>query len=282
MKLGLVLEGGGLRGAYTAGVLAWFLDNKLEVDYVVGISSGAQHMCNYLIGDKNMLQDVSVKWAGASFEKGLKPLLREGNIVGYDKLFDYVLKEIVPLDLAKLKASKIKGEFAVYNIETSETLWYPVTAIDPDFKLLKAACTLPIASKPVKYEGKKLLDGGITTMIPIQRSLDAGNQKHIVVSTKPKDYVRPQPSFFLNTTLYLFYHKYKQMLKDLKDRTNVYNREIAQVLELEKKGKVFRVNPSRDLGISRFSGDVNKLNDLYELGYQDMEALKISLFEFLK
>lgn len=282
MKVSLVLEGGGLRGAYTAGVLAWFLDNEIPIDYIVGISSGAQYLCNYLIGDSQDLKEVSVKWAGAYFEKGLKPLLKEGNLVGYDRLFDEVLLKIAPLNIEALRNSKIEGEFAVYDLKDCTTHWIKAQDMDDNLRLLKAACTLPVFSKAVPYNDTKLIDGGVTTMIPIFRSLERGNQKHIVISTKPENYVRKQLSIFTRLVLFLFYFKYPQMRKDLKQRAPRYYQEKDKVIELEKEGRALRLNPSYDTGISRFGGDLEKLEELFNLGYQDSENRKEEILAFVK
>lgn len=282
MTTSLVLEGGGLRGAYTAGVLAWFLDNQIKIDYIVGISSGAQYLCNYLIGDAKELKEVSVKWAGAYFEKGLKPLLREGNLVGYDKLFDEVLLKIAPLDLAVLKAAKIKGEFAVYDLAAGTTTWIKAQDLDPELRLLKAACTLPGFSKAVDYQGAKLIDGGVTTMIPIDQSLKNGIDKHIVISTKTNDYVRKPISKMTRLILWVFYHKYPKLRADLKLRAPRYYQEKAQVDALVNQGLALKINPSYDTGISRFGGDLEKLEELFNLGYQDAEHLRKEIKEFVE
>lgn len=282
MKLGLVLEGGGLRGAYTAGVMTWLIDNKVMVDYGAGISSGAQYLCNYMIGDTRQIKNISVKLSAQYFDKGLKPLLREGNLVGYDKLFDYVLKEVEPLDLNRLRASSVEGEFGVYDLTDCETKWYDIKAIDDDLKLLKAACTLPFFSKAVKYQGRKLLDGGITNMIPIHHSIKAGCDKHIVVSTKPLNYVRKPQNWIVKAGLFAAYPKYPKMRKDLSFRAQRYHQEVDLVKSLEAEGKALRLNPSRDTGISRFGGDIDKLEELYQLGYQDCESRREEIFAFIK
>ena len=282
MKVSLVLEGGGLRGAYTAGILAWFLDNEVPIDYIVGISSGAQYLCNYLIGDSKDLKEVSVKWAGAYFEKGLKPLFREGNLVGYDKLFDEILLKVAPLNIEALRASKTEGEFAIYDLKDCSTHWVKAQNMDDNLRLLKAACTLPGFSKAVPYNNTKLIDGGVTTMIPIFRSLEMGNEKHIVISTKVKTYERKKISIFTRIILFLFYFKYPKMRKDLSERHMRYYQEKGQVEKLEEEGKALQLNPSYDTGISRFGGDLEKLEELFDLGYQDSENRKEEILNFVK
>ena len=282
MKTGLVLEGGGLRGAYTAGVLSWFLDNNIKVDYAVGISSGAEHMCSYLQEDKEMLKEVSVKWAGSATKVGIEPLIKEGSLVGYDYLFDYILKEIIPLDLEKLRKSKIYAEFGVYDLSICETIWIEAKKMDDDFKLLRAACTLPLAGKPVTYEGKKYIDGGVTTMIPIARSMEYGCDRHFVVTTKDASFVRKPTGAATNVLIKMMYRKYPKLIKDLYARTDVYYEERKIVDALVEEKKCLYIYPSVDLGVGRFSGNYQKLESLYALGYQDCEAKKEEIIRFSK
>ena len=133
MKTGLVLEGGGMRGAYTAGALSWFLKEGIQFDYGVGISSGAQHLTNYLTGDEKYLRDIAVVIGAQEFTVGLKPLLKEGSLVGYDHLFGYVLKEIAPLDLDKVKAAKNEAEVGIFDLAAGKTEWVNTKDIDDDF-----------------------------------------------------------------------------------------------------------------------------------------------------
>ena len=282
MKTGLVLEGGGLRGAYTAGVLSWFLDNQIKVDYAAGISSGAEHMCSYLQEDKEMLKEVSVKWAGSATKVGIEPLIKEGSLVGYDYLFDYILKEIIPLNLEKLKKTKVYAEFGIYDLEVCKTIWVTVKEMDEDFKLLKAACTLPLAGKPVEYQGKKYIDGGVTTMIPVQRSIDYGCDRHVVVTTKDASFVRKPTGFLTNSLIKTVYRKYPALIKDLYARTEVYYNERALVDRLVEEQKCLYLYPSVDLGVGRFSGSYKELEALYELGYQDCENKKEEIIKFTK
>jgi len=282
MKTGLVLEGGGLRGAYTAGVLSWFLDHNVKVDYAAGISSGAEHMCSYLQENKEMLKEVSVKWAGSATKIGLEPLIKEGSLVGYDYLFDYILKEIIPLDLVKLKKAKIHAEFGVYDLSICKTVWVSVKDMDDDFKLLRAACTLPLAGKPVEYQGKKYIDGGVTTMIPIERSIEYGCNRHFVVTTKDASFVRKPTGAVTNTLIKFIYRKYPALIKDLYARTEVYYKERKVVDQLVEEGNCLYLYPSVDLGVGRFSGKLKELEALYELGYQDCENRKEEIIRFAK
>ena len=281
MKIGLVLEGGGMRGAYTAGVLAWFLDNNIEVDYAVGISSGAEHLCTFLGGSKENLRRVAVDIASTT-KVGPGPLLKEGSLVGYDDLFNKIVIQEKMLDLDKIRTSKIDARFGVYSLSEFETTWIKAQDMDDKFQYLKAACTLPLAGKPVKIDGVNYLDGGITTMIPVGESIKNGCEKHLIVTTKPASFVRKPTGAVTNFLMWCMYHKYPKLLKDLDARTDVYYRELDQINHLVKEGNALHLQPSSDLGIKRFSGDAKKLGDLFDTAYQDCENRKEEILTFVK
>ncbi len=281
-KIGLVLEGGGLRGAYTAGVLSWFIDHNIEVDFAVGISSGAMHLCNYLNKEKNKLYGLSVTWAGSKRNIGISSILHEGRYVGYDYIFDEVLKDIMPIDLNQLRKTKVKAEIGVYDLEYGETFWKNVQEMDDTYRLLKAACTLPIAGRIVDFEGRRYLDGGITTMIPINRSVHYGCDKHIVITTKPAGFKRKPSSKAFEMLMRMNYPKYPKLIEDLKQRADVYYREVSIIEKLSNEGKCLQIFPTRDVGIARFSGDPEKLKELFELGRSDCELRKEEIFKYIK
>jgi len=282
MKLGLVLEGGGLRGAYTAGVLSWLIREGIEVDITVGISSGALHACHYLMKDVKALHGTSVDFASDLHNVGLIPLLHEGQPVGYDFLFEGVLKHELKFDVAKLKSVPQVVEFGVYSLEKCETFWMSQADMDDDLQFLKAACTLPLAGKNVKIDGKLYLDGGITTMVPIDRCIKGNCDHMLVVVTKDRGFIRKPNGFITQLLLDIIYRKYPILKKDFRNRTGIYNREMETVRQLEATGNVILIQPSRDCGVTRFSGKKEDLEKLYQLGIEDCENQKERLFKFLK
>lgn len=284
MKTGLVLEGGGLRGAYTAGALLWFLDNDIEFDYGVGISSGAVFLCEYLTKNKEDLKSIAVKYAGGEFQKGLKPFLREGNFVAYDHLFDHVLKEIVPIDLEKLEASaqRTEAEFGLYDMELGETTWHNVLEIKSDMRHLKAACTIPGAGKAVKINDKSYLDGGIIKMIPIERSIERGVQKHIVITTKDAGYVRKPQGKLSQWGVGLLYRKFPRIKNNVRDRHLNYNHQREVLEKLVSEGNAIEIRPSKELPVGRFGGNVEEMTNVFQLGYDDCEAHREEIMKYFE
>lgn len=277
--IGLVLEGGGLRGAYTAGALYWLLENDMHFDYVVGISSGALYASMYVLDKKETLKAAACELTADSRNIGIKPLFREGTYVGYNFLMNELLESFdYPLD--KINKIDTNIEIGVYDIYGEKTLWIDKEEIAKNTDFMQAACTLPIAGRAVKMNGKKYMDGGITTMIPLERSIEFGNSKHMVITTKSKDYVREDQKQPLKGLLRLVYNKRPQLIRDFERRKEVYYKERKLIDEYVEKGDALYLYPSKELGVKRFSGDKTQFDALFNLAIQDCEARKDEIKSF--
>lgn len=280
-KIGLVLEGGGMRGAYTAGALSWLIDNHVEFDYGVGISAGAINLCSYLLKDKQFLHDITVKYMSDKKNVGLIPLLKEHRYVGYDYMFDDLLINQVKYDTSLITEKKMNMEFGIYDLNQSKTIFFNASDLDPGLRMLKASCTLPIAGKIVDYKGHRFLDGGISIMIPIDRSIEQGCNKNIVIITKPDGYVRKAASQLMQKMMAFNYPNYPKMVYDYIHRHESYNRQMDLILKQVEENKCILVRPSKTIPVKRFSGDPENLKSLYELGYKDMETRKEEILKFI-
>ncbi len=280
-KIGLVLEGGGIRGAYTAGAMAWLIDHGVTFDYNVGISSGAVYMAIYLMKDKDMLHKIACEYTCADNVVGIKALLSEGYYVAYKHLFHDVLIDQEHYSLKKIKEENPDFEIGCYDLEQGKTIYFGTQDLDEDMELLRATCSLPVAAPIVDFKGHRLLDGGITKMIPIERAVDQGCTKFLIVTTKPKDYVRGPASKFVKFLMRIIYRDYPCVLEDYKVRHLNYYDQISIINDLVEKKQAVMVYPSRTVKVSRWKGDPQKCEELYELGYQDMEARKEEIYTLL-
>lgn len=281
-KIGLVLEGGGMRGAYTAGALSWLLEHGIEFEYGAGISSGAVYICCYYMHNEKLLKAISSQYMCDKKNVGIVPLLKEGRYVGYDYMFDHLLKDVVKFDTTELKNRKdIKVELGVFDCELGDTIFYDQETLDDDLRFLKAACTLPIAGRIVKFLNHKYLDGGIKVMIPIDQSIKAKNDKHFVITTKPEGYVRKEAKKPMVWFMKMNYLKYPKVLENYRVRAANYNKQMDTIYKLMEEDKAFLLRPSMSIPVKRFSGDPENLQKLYDLGYQDAESRKDEIFEFL-
>lgn len=283
-KIALVLEGGGMRGAYTAGCLAWFIDHNIDIANGYGISTGAIHLCSYLLKEKNYLYDLSTNYIADKKLVGWRPLLREGKFVGYNYLFDTLLPHIFHFDIQKLIsiASHKHAKIGLYDLAKQRTIYINLKDIDTSFKLLKAATTLPIIGKAVKYKKNEYLDGGISEMIPIKEAINDNNEKFIVISTKPADYIRKPAKNIIIKLMALYYHKYPQIAKDYAIRHQNYNNQVQLVKDLVNQQAAIFLYPSKQLPVSRTSGDKETLKKLFALGYSDTQKKEKEIKAFLE
>ncbi len=281
MKTAIVLEGGGLRGAYTAGVCAWFIENNIEFDLHIGISSGAMHAFSLAMKDVKLLHDSSVDYSVLPNNVGWRAILREGTPVGYNFMFEELLTKRLNMTADRIRSIPSLVEFGVYRLAIQKTIWYNQSDVDDKIKLLQAACTLPIAGRNVKVNGEWFMDGGVTTMIPVERALEHEADKIVVVTTKPSNFVRKDNSPLTQFLLDIIYGKYKILLQDFRKRKDVYNREMDLVRQLEKEGKVVHLQPSKDFGAKRFSATLEQVQNMFDLGKSDCEAKRELILKFL-
>lgn len=276
-KVGIVLEGGGMRGAYTAGVLAWLIENKFVADYVVGISSGAMYGAFYCIEDVDLLRKASIEIAPDKNNVGIRAFLKEGQIVAYDRLYDQEMVK-AGFDHQKLSSSKSDLEIGVYSLEEYETLWKTQHDVAKEAKWIKAACALPIFGRFVKVQDTLYTDGGITSMIPVGRALEQGIDNLLIVTTKSPEYVRkPFPRWQIWLLNNIIYRKHRQMVADFDSRTRVYYQERQLVDQLVEENKAINLYPTRETGVSRYTGTREQFLDLFDLAYENCEENRASI-----
>lgn len=280
LKTSLVLEGGGMRGAYTAGALSWLIDNNIEFDNAYGISTGAVHLCNFLLKDKKNLFDFSTKYITDKNAIGIKSILRCGHLVDYDYLFNELMVDRVGFDINKLKDVKTKAKIGVYELTSGKTEYHDVDSLD--IEELKAACTLPLLGKVAKLNDREMLDGGITDMIPIEQAIKDGCDKHIIITTKPGDYIRKPSNKIVVEIMKLRYGNCPNISKDYNIRHHNYYIQISSIKNLVKEGKALYIYPSKTSNVSRLGGSQKELSELYELGRADMEARRDEIFALMK
>lgn len=280
-KYGLVMEGGGMRGAYTAGATAWLNDHHICFDYGAGISSGALYLVCFALENKEVPFNMAIKYASDPSIIGPKAVLREGHYVAYEHVFRKDLIDDLHFSAKGLQDLKMRTEIGVYDLAAGETIWKDNADIEKNTELIRAACALPIASAVVTIDGKKYLDGGVTKMIPIERSLEMGCTKHLVITTKPADYVRKPGAIGVKILMRILYGQYPKLREDYNIRHINYYDQIHKIEELVNAGNAIHIRPSRTIQVARFKGDEKELTELYNLGYQDMEDRKEEILAFM-
>lgn len=266
MKTGLVLEGGAMRGMYTAGVLDVFLENKIKVDCVVGVSAGALFGVNYLSGQKGRVIRYNKRFNSDKNYMGLRPLLREGNIVSTKYAYEEVPRKLDPFDNESFMKSNTPFYAVVTNVKTGNPEYLHVQNAFEQMDTLRASGSMPFVSKPVTIENKQYLDGGISDSIPFEWLAGQGCDKLIVILTRDIEYRKTPMSPAL---IKLYRKKYPKIAERLLDRHTIYNRSVELLNQWEDDGKAFVIRPSKPIEIGRIEKNPEKLQAVYDLGITD-------------
>ncbi|MGI5895056.1 MAG: patatin-like phospholipase family protein [Candidatus Merdivicinus sp.] len=271
MKRGLVLEGGGMRGLYTAGVLDYFMDAGITFDYCIGVSAGACHATSYLSCQRGRSFRVNTAYLQDERYLGLKNFLKTGSMFGMDFIFDKIPNELDPFDYETFLKTKCEFYAGVTDVATGKPAYFGVEAMNHDATVLRASSAIPVFSPIVEFRGRKFLDGGTSDPIPVKKALADGCDSLVIVLTQHRGYVK-SPEKFRQVYKHL-YGKYPEMVATLDRRHQVYNDAKKLAFELEKEGKAIVIAPEEPVGLDRFEKDLRKLRALYEKGYNQAKRI---------
>ncbi len=283
-KLGLILEGGGMRGVYTGGLLERFMQDDLYFPYVIGVSAGACNAVSYLSRQRGRNRRVTIDYVGHPEYLSVRNWIRRGSMFGMDFIFDRIPNELDPLDYETLFAIRETFVVGTTDPETGEPAYYGNDAWARDKStfsaVLRASSSLPFFSPPVLVDGKLLFDGGVADPIPVRRALEDGCDRVVVVLTKDASY-RIKP-FKRRRLAGWIYRRYPKLVEAMERRERVYNDSMALVRRLEAEGRAFVVQPSQKLPVGRMEKDQALLQQLFALGEADADALRGRLRAWLE
>lgn len=278
MKVGLVLEGGAMRGMYTAGVIDVFLEKNIKIDKIVGVSAGVLFGINYMSNQPKRVIRYNKKYAKDRRYMGIKSLITTGNIINKDFAYYEVPIKLDAFDEKTFEKSDCEIYAGVTNVDTGLAEYFKVNKAVEEMELMRATSAMPFVSKMVDWKGKKYLDGGISDSIPLEKCIELGCDKIIVVLTRPIDYRKTQANKFMTK---LYYRKYPQLVKSILNRYKNYNNTLEKIIELENKKEIFVIRPSKDLQLKRIERDENKLQEMYDLGITDINSKMSELKKYL-
>ncbi|QIW15011.1 patatin family protein [Pasteurellaceae bacterium RH1A] len=279
MKVGLVLEGGGMRAIFTAGVLDVFMQESIQVDGIVAVSAGVLFGVNLPSQQPGRVLRYNKAYLNDPRYMGWKSLLTTGNVVNKDFAFYELPFSLDPFDNQAFKQAQTDFYATLTNVETGQAEYVKLTDPFAQMEVLRATSAMPLVSKMVEIEGKRYLDGGIADSIPLQKALDLGFDKIIVVLTQPLDYRKSPANPFL---FKLFYRQYPHLLEALLQRHQHYNRSLEQIIDLQAKQEIFVIRPSQMLPISRIEKDWSRVQAMYDLGVRDTEQALAGLRAYLQ
>ena len=279
---GLVLEGGGMKGIYTAGVLDLFLDKELEFSSIYGVSAGACHLCSYVSKQRGRARDISLDYLDSKYYCGVQSLLTTGNLFNVDMCYHTIPDYLYPFDHDTYLQYKGKAYSVVTNVETGQAEYLRLRDLRKDIIKVQASASLPLVSNMVKIGGKLYLDGGMADSIPIRRSIVDGNRKNVVVMTKEVGYRRKPIDKAQLALIKVRYAKYPRLVEAMEHRHQTYNECLDYIEQLEKKGKIFVIRPQKASEVARIEHDRAKMEKLYEQGYEEAKECFDPLMEYLE
>lgn len=264
-KSGLVLEGGGMRGIFTIGVLDNFMDRGIRFPYVVGVSAGACNALSYLSGQRGRAKFSNIDMLDKYHFIGFRHLVTKGNIMDFDLLFHKLPEEIYPYDYQALARSSERFEAVTTSCITGKACYFeekndPKRVID----IVKASSTLPFVC-PISYvDGEPMLDGGVADSIPVERAVSQGFDNILVVLTRNRGYRKPDKP---TRVPFFMYRKYPSAKEAIRSRNAMYNRQMELVERMEDEGRVVVLRPQKPIEVGRMERDTNKMLALYQEGY---------------
>lgn len=281
MKLGIVLEGGASRTAFSCGVLDFFLEQNIIADYLIGVSAGIAYGSSYASGQLGRNLEINRRFLPDKRYMGMRHLLSRKNRSYYNLqfVFDEVPNHLLPFDYEAFRAYPGKVVAVVTNIKTGLAEYMEVPWDDKQLTVIRASCALPFLFKPIEINGTLYMDGGLSDSIPYQKALDEGCDRIIVVLTRERRYRKaPDPSAKLAERVY---HQYPNLVRDLRVRHEVYNNSIDNLSKLENQGKVFVIAPDDTHGIGRTESNPDILCNFQQEGYEKAKSVYPALQEYL-
>ena len=272
---GLILEGGGMRGVFTCGVLDNFMERGIRFPYTIGVSAGACNGLSYMSGQKGRAKYSNIDLLEKYRYLGIKQLILKGNIMDFDLLFHTFPEQIIPYDYDKYARCSEVYEMVTTDCLTGHACYYNEKH-DPRriIEIVKASSSLPFVC-PISYvDGHPMLDGGIADSLPLVRARELGYNNNVVVLTRNKGYRKPSKP---TTVPFFFYRQYPYLRRAIAGRNALYNSQIEMIEQMEERGEITVIRPQKPIVVDRIERDTSKLLDLYNQGYEIASSI-----EFIK
>ena len=280
----IVVEGGGLRGSYSGGILDILADKEIKFGGAVGTSAGAIHLCSFLSGQIGRNFRVDTIHSKSPRYMSLRNLLFTGDYFAFDYCYKQIPYKIDPFEFDKFTEQCQETEFhvCITDVETGLAEYPRITDYrnEDEMNYIRASASMPILSKIVEIHGKKFLDGGVADSIPFEQMLKKGFERAVVILTRPLGYRKK-----INKALPLVklaYRHYPKFVEAVATRHIRYNQALDKLAQLEAEGKVFIFRPSRLIKISDIESNKKKIANLYELGKEDAHTKMPELLKFLE
>lgn len=282
MKKGLIMEGGAMRGLFTAGVIDVLMENEIEFDGAVGVSAGAVFGCNYKSRQIGRPVRYNKRFCKDPRYGSFKSLIKTGDVFEAKFCYETIPNELDIFDVATYEENPMEFYVTCTDVETGKPVYHKCMKGDAeDVQWMRASASMPLVSNIVEIDGQKLLDGGISDSIPVKFFEEEGFDRNVVILTRSDAYVKKKAGYLPLAKVML--HKYPEFVKTIANRHNDYNGTVEYIREKEKAGELFVIRPPQELGISQRESDPEELERVYQMGRAEatkrLEALKAYLAE---
>lgn len=270
----LVLEGGGLRGVFTCGVLDCFMDKGIRFPFSVGVSAGACNGLSYMSGQRGRAKTSNIDLMDRHHYVGLKYLITQGCIMDFKLLFEDFPEKIIPYDYPAYFSNPDRFVMVTTNCLTGKAEYFEEKSSSRRvMDIVRASSSLPFVTKIRYVDGIPMLDGGIADSIPVEFAMSEGYEKLVVVLTRNKGYRKKEGKMHLAK---LAYRNFPNLQKALQQRNAVYNRTMDLIERLEEEGRITVIRPYRPVEVGRMEKDTKKLRALYDEGYEIAEKFTLT------
>ncbi len=279
MKTALLLEGGGMRGMYTAGVLDALMDMEVHFDAIMGVSAGALFGLNYKSRQRGRVLRYNMNYIGDKRYMGFHSFITTGDLMNRKFCFDDIVYRLDPVDFDTFNNSPEEFYAVVTNLDTGKAEYIKITDLEADMEYLRASGSLPFVSHPVEIDGKKYLDGGIADSIPIMKIIEMGFDRVLVVLTRPAGYRKKKDGGpFAN----IIYHKHREFANAFNTRYITYNKQLDAVAEFARDGKALVLQPTEYIKMGRIEKDKSIIRKMYDLGFENACSKRDIIENFCK
>lgn len=280
MKTGLVLEGGGMRGLFTSGFLDVLMSVGIRFDGMIGVSAGATFGCNFKSHQAGRALRYNLRFIGDSRYMGWRTLLRTGDLVAAEFSYHTMPTQLDVFDAQTFEAEPMEFHVVCTDVDTGEPVYKQLSHVDYDcMEWIRASASMPIVSRPVELEGKRLLDGGIADSIPLRHFQQLGYTRNVVVLTQPKGFLKKRTR--LMPILRVMCRKQPAIVSAMARRHEMYNAQLAYLQEQEQLGNILLIHPADTLPIGRTEQNAKKMHLVYDMGRTEAERRLQEVRNFL-
>ena len=277
---GLLLEGGGMRSVYSAGVMDAFEELGVSFDQCHGVSAGALNAISFLSHQPKRNLRIMQNYIGDARYLSYRNWLFTGSIFGQKMLFDTIPNELDLFDYEAFKKNPCRFFIWVYQLKSGKVVYHEIKDVKEDVKWLQATSSLPFMGNIIDIGGEKYIDGGIVDCYGVDNAINNGCSKMVMILTREKGFKKSKSKLIPYTKI--FYHRYPNLAKDLAIRHERSNTEVDRIDMMEKEGKMLVIRPTKTVKVARTEKNKEVLESLYYDGYNDAMKMKEQIINYLK